>query len=210
MYSRASILLDDVLSAGEFYLFSSLECKLKQPIVDAHTARHLFYECLRGDLMRGRTVILVSHHVQLCAPGASYIVALDNGHLQFQGNRDDFISSGLLQSLSQSGATDMPDEMEEILVPGIEELTENHALPSTDSESSSTTAGATAEPETKPEVKKVARKLVEEEKRAVGRISKDIWLTYLSACGGWLYWTTFIFSLTLAAVGSVLEKWWMK
>ena len=47
--------------------------------VDAHTAHHLYFECLKGDLMRGRTVILVSHHVQLCAPGASYIVALDNG-----------------------------------------------------------------------------------------------------------------------------------
>ena len=34
-------------------------------------------------LMRGRTVLLVSHHVQLCDLGASYIVALGNGHLQF-------------------------------------------------------------------------------------------------------------------------------
>ena len=211
MYSRASVLLlDDVLSAGEFFLSLSLECELKQPAVDAHTARHLFYECLRGALMRGRTVILVSHHVQLCAPGASYIVALDNGHLQFQGNRDGFISSGVLQSLSQSGATDTSDEKEETLVPGIEELAENHSLPSANLETSSTIAAATAEPETKPEVKKVARKLVEEEKRAVGRISKDIWLAYLSACGGWLYWTTFFLSLTLAAVGSVLEKWWIK
>lgn len=40
--------MDDVLSA-----------------VDAHTASHLFENCLRGPLMKGRTVVLVSHHVQV-------------------------------------------------------------------------------------------------------------------------------------------------
>lgn len=58
VYSRASILLlDDVLSA-----------------VDAHTARHIYDQCLKGPLLVGRTIILVSHHVHLCLPGASYVV----------------------------------------------------------------------------------------------------------------------------------------
>lgn len=66
VYSRASILLlDDDLST-----------------VDAHTAPLLPpppNECPKGELMKGRTTVLVSHHVQLCAPGAKYIVALENG-----------------------------------------------------------------------------------------------------------------------------------
>ena len=160
--------------------------------------------------MRGRTVILVSHHVQLCTPGASYIVALDNGHLQFQGNREDFISSGVLKSLSQSDAADAADEKEETQVHDIEELADHPSGPSADSETSSTTAATAAETETKPEIKKAPRKLVEEEKRAVGRISKDIWLTYLGACGNWLYWIAFAVTLTLAATGPVLENWWLK
>jgi len=53
--------------------------------------------------MRGRTVILVSHHVQLCAPGASYIVALDNGRVQFQGTVIRFKTSGVMNGLVQSG-----------------------------------------------------------------------------------------------------------
>ena len=57
VYSRASVvLLDDVLSA-----------------VDAHTAHHLYHSCLKGPLMKDRTVVLVSHHVALTAPGAAYI-----------------------------------------------------------------------------------------------------------------------------------------
>lgn len=176
--------------------------------VDAHTAHHLFFECLKGDLMRGRTVILVSHHVQLCAPGANYIVALDNGHLQFQGNRDAFMSSGVLTSLSQTGATDPADEKEETAVPPVEEIAE--AEKPSDSETSSTTGATVVEAETKPEAKKPPRRLVEEEKRAVGRISRDIWLTYLGACGGWIYWFIFALSLGLGASGPVLENWWLK
>ncbi|OJA10751.1 hypothetical protein AZE42_04250 [Rhizopogon vesiculosus] len=58
--------------------------------VDAHTAHHLYYKCIKGELVSERTVILVSHHVQLWLTGASYIVAPDNGHLLFAGDRDTF------------------------------------------------------------------------------------------------------------------------
>lgn len=61
--------------------------------------------------MRGRTVILVSHHVQLCAPGASYIVALDNGRVQFSGDRDAFKSSGVMAKLVQSTNEHTDEEM---------------------------------------------------------------------------------------------------
>ncbi|KAI0683866.1 ATP-binding cassette transporter [Cytidiella melzeri] len=196
VYSRASILLlDDVLSA-----------------VDAHTAHHLYYECLKGDLMNGRTVILVSHHVQLCAPGASYIVALDNGRLQFQGSQAEFVASKVIQSLSQSGATDAADVTEEIKVPDVEDLSPEPAVDAAGdkSETNSTAAPTAVDIEVKPEQKKPPRKLVEEEKRAVGRISKDIWATYLKACGGPLYWLTFAVSLVLAAAGPVLQNGWLK
>ncbi|KAH8087167.1 multidrug resistance-associated ABC transporter [Cristinia sonorae] len=197
VYSRASVLfLDDVLSA-----------------VDAHTAHHLFYECLKGDLMRGRTIILVSHHVQLCAPGASYIVALDNGRVQFQGSREAFQTSGVLNTLSQSNATDPSDIKEETQVPSVEEVADEKvqdASTGQDSETSSTVAPTTTTAgDAKPETK-APRRLVEEEKRAVGRIGRDIWMTYIKACGGVLYWTTFGFSLVIAAASPVLENGWLK
>ncbi|KAI0806225.1 multidrug resistance-associated ABC transporter [Irpex lacteus] len=205
VYSRASVLLlDDVLSA-----------------VDAHTAHHLYYECLKGDLMKGRTIILVSHHVQLCAPGASYIVALDNGRLQFQGSQADFMSSKVLQSLSQSGAVDKSDETEETKVHDIEELVPvessdpQEPSPGDKSETNSTAAPTAVDVQvdqtaSKPEQRKAPRKLIEEEKRAVGRIGKDIWTTYLQACGGMWYWVAFSTSLILAAAGPVLQNGWLK
>ena len=190
VYSRASVLfLDDVLSA-----------------VDAHTADHLFNKCLRGELMEGRTVILVSHHVQLCAPGASYIVALDNGRIQFQGGREAFYASGVIDGLVQSGAAANQEEEGEAKIPGAEELAE--AITVTPSETSSVAASSTVVADPKPD-KKIPRKFVEEEKRAVGRIGKDVWSNYTHAVGGPWYWIIFLSSLVVATLGPIAEKGWI-
>ncbi|TFK92526.1 multidrug resistance-associated ABC transporter [Polyporus arcularius HHB13444] len=201
VYSRASILfLDDVLSA-----------------VDAHTAHHLYHECLKGDLMRGRTLILVSHHVQLCASGAKYIVSLDNGRVSYSGGYDGFHDSGVLQTLVQSGGADASDDKEEPAVVKVEEIFEESADHATsgepteaNSETSSTVAVTASELDVKPEKKKAPRKLIEEEKRAVGRIGKDIWMAYIKACGGYGYWLTFACALGLAAMAPVLENGWLR
>ncbi|KAG6812192.1 hypothetical protein H0H92_003997 [Tricholoma furcatifolium] len=183
VYSRASVLLlDDVLSA-----------------VDAHTAHHLYHHCLKGELMQGRTVILVSHHVQLCAPGASYIVALDNGRVTFQGDRESFQSSGVIRTLVQSTDGGAADNKEEEV---LEDVTKTDA----NSESSSTIAPA-SEPKAE---KKKPRKLVEEEKRAVGRIGWDVWTTYISACGGRWYWMLFGLAMIVGSVSPVFENGWLR
>lgn len=78
VYSRASVLLlDDVLRSAFkhwSHLFPLTDFNDFSSAVDAHTAKHIFEECLKGPLLAGRTIILVSHHVQLCLPGASYVV----------------------------------------------------------------------------------------------------------------------------------------
>ncbi|KAJ3748238.1 multidrug resistance-associated ABC transporter [Lentinula raphanica] len=190
VYSRASILLlDDVLSA-----------------VDAHTAHHLYHECLKGELMKGRTVILVSHHVQLCAPGANYIVALDNGRVQFEGTREAFQSSGVIRTLVQSTIDDAGDEKEEKAISEIP----ISSSPSSDSDPASETATIAAPTTTTKVDKKPARKLIEEEKRAVGRVSRDVWLTYVRACGPYWYWLVFAVAYIIAALSPVAENGWLK
>ncbi|KAH7925080.1 hypothetical protein BV22DRAFT_1195420 [Leucogyrophana mollusca] len=199
VYSRASILLlDDVLSA-----------------VDAHTAHHLYHQCLKGELMHGRTVILVSHHVQLCTPGASYVVALDNGRVLFQGDRDAFQASSAMSGLVQSGNDDTDDKDETKAGPAVEDILPpegSAANGNSDTEpNSETSSTAAASEEVKPEIeKKAPRKLIEEEKRAVGHIGKDIWVTYITACGQYKYWAGFITILALAAFNPVVENWWLK
>ncbi len=65
LYARTDIvLLDDVLAA-----------------VDSHTARHLVEQALTGPLVKGRTVIIATHHHQLLAHRADRIVRLRDGRI---------------------------------------------------------------------------------------------------------------------------------
>jgi hypothetical protein len=116
VYARASVLLlDDDLSAGMLmnHDVSLLFCLL-QSIVDAHTAHH---ECLKGKLMQGRTVILVSLFSFVQQEQAScYITALDNSRVLFEGSKEDFYRSGILKMLfrstDSSGECDYEEERE--------------------------------------------------------------------------------------------------
>ncbi|KAG7095389.1 hypothetical protein E1B28_006144 [Marasmius oreades] len=186
VYSRASILfLDDVLSA-----------------VDAHTAHHLYYECLKGELMKDRTVILVSHHVQLCAPGVDYIVALDNGRVQFTGDYTAFQRSGVIRTLVQSTVDDKAD--------GDDEQAVEATLEKKDCSGPGSDSATFVNASTQSKVKKTVRKLVEEETRAIGRVRKDVWATYLEACGRYGYWFLFMIVFVVAALSPVAENGWLK
>ena len=70
VYSSARILLlDDIFSA-----------------LDVHTSRWIMTQCLAGPLLRGRTVLLVTHNVVLASPFARFMVVLSpSGSVQNQG-----------------------------------------------------------------------------------------------------------------------------
>ncbi|KAI0640447.1 P-loop containing nucleoside triphosphate hydrolase protein [Trametes meyenii] len=70
VYSQAEILLlDDVLAA-----------------LDVHTSKWIVEKCLKGDLLRGRTIILVSHNVALVGPIADFVVDVgSDGRILSQG-----------------------------------------------------------------------------------------------------------------------------
>ncbi|KAK2461264.1 hypothetical protein APHAL10511_006791 [Amanita phalloides] len=190
IYSRASILLlDDVLSA-----------------VDAQTAHHLYWKCLRGDLACRRTIILVSHHVQLCARGASYVVALNNGRLEFAGGRDEFLNSEIINDLVHSTGQGKEKDVGNVeLGPTVEEK-----LGSESGDESEPTSTIVASPSEKDVKRKTPRKLVEEEKRAIGHIDRQIWGTYIWACGNGPYWAVFSFTVIAASLSPVIENNWLR
>jgi ABC-type multidrug transport system ATPase subunit len=184
----------------DLYLFTS-DCSP----VDAHTADYLFNNCLKGELMNGRTVVLVSHHVQLCSAGASYVVALDNGAVQFFGNGQEFQASGLIQNLVQSGGAAIEDD--EALVPH-EDATPDDRKTVTDA--SSETAVSTTDSTAKPEKAKSPRKLVADEARATGRVGLDIWALFVKSCGGSVHWIVTVVALLIAGASPLIENGWLK
>ncbi|KDR71589.1 hypothetical protein GALMADRAFT_792794 [Galerina marginata CBS 339.88] len=194
VYSRAStLLLDDVLSA-----------------VDAQTANHIYHECLKGELMRGRSIILVSHHVHLCASGADYVVALENGRVNFAGSPDLFLASEFGNTLISSSPnfTTAPEANNQRMLADAVEQILNEEKDSGSQLSDHTVATTPTEEDDIP--KKAPRRLIEEEKRAVGSIGRQVWFSYLKACGTNWYWTILFFFMVTAAVFPVLENAWLK
>ncbi|KAF8068784.1 P-loop containing nucleoside triphosphate hydrolase protein [Lyophyllum atratum] len=77
VYSSAEIvLLDDVLAA-----------------LDVHTAKWVVDKCFVGDLIKGRTVLLVTHNVNMAAPISDFVVSLDSdGRISSQGTISDALA----------------------------------------------------------------------------------------------------------------------
>ncbi|KAH8986098.1 hypothetical protein EDB92DRAFT_1818411 [Lactarius akahatsu] len=74
VYSSSQILiLDDVLAA-----------------LDVHTARWIVEKCFKGDVIRGRTILLVTHDVAMATPLADYVVLLGkDGRIASRGSVSD-------------------------------------------------------------------------------------------------------------------------
>ncbi|KAJ7495858.1 hypothetical protein B0H11DRAFT_2000914 [Mycena galericulata] len=77
IYSDAQIiLLDDVLAA-----------------LDVHTAKWIVEKCLCGDLIKNRTVILVTHNVMMTSKIAEFVVSLGlDGRVRSQGSISDALA----------------------------------------------------------------------------------------------------------------------
>ncbi|PIL29334.1 ATP-binding cassette transporter [Ganoderma sinense ZZ0214-1] len=77
VYSSAEILLlDDILAA-----------------LDVHTSRWIVNKCLNGDLLRGRTIILVTHNVAMVSPIADFVVDIgSDGRILSQGTLENALA----------------------------------------------------------------------------------------------------------------------
>ncbi|PVF92981.1 hypothetical protein CPB86DRAFT_768539 [Serendipita vermifera] len=160
------VLLDDPLSA-----------------VDSHTARFLFDKLFRGPLLANRTVILVTHHLELVLPGATYVVRMLDGRIDTQGSVSELRSRGILQEITAKSKTEAHEDAKET------------------TEETEATEGATKT--------KKAKKLIEDEERAEGSVKLSIYLAYLKAFG-FLLWAFVILFEFLGSMMSIGERIWMQ
>jgi hypothetical protein len=112
------------------------------------------------------------------------------------------MSSSVMKSLIRSQKEDIEVGDHEIAEELLEGVAEKGAA------SSQTTAVAAQK--AKEKKVKVPRKLVEDEARAVGRIGREVWKTYLRALGGTGYWAVFGIVLVLASLPPVVENGWIR
>ncbi|KDQ63255.1 hypothetical protein JAAARDRAFT_29273 [Jaapia argillacea MUCL 33604] len=178
LYSEATcILLDDPLAA-----------------VDMHTAQHLVQNCFSGEFAQGRTIILVTHHISLCLPIASYLVELGQGRVLHQGSIQELQDAGLLQKIVEIEEDIQPDEP----VSAVTILADNEADSEVDDKEGKS-----------PRV--VNGKLIDAEYRAEGRVSLRTYMTYIHAAGIFSWILTIFLMLMIRVINITnqvfLAKW---
>ncbi|PVG02126.1 hypothetical protein CPB86DRAFT_772767 [Serendipita vermifera] len=167
IYSRSEIiLLDDVLSA-----------------LDVHTSAWIVDKCFRGDLIKDRTILLVTHNVSMVSPVAKFVVAIGlDGRISSQGTleqalaNDSKLRSELIKEIKtiEKGA--------EVVDPPIEK---------------------------KKEEKPASGKLIVAEEVALGRVSWPALKMYLTSLGGFVFWITFVGGFFLADLVGALQTFWL-
>ncbi|KAM5343712.1 hypothetical protein ACJ41O_012249 [Fusarium nematophilum] len=176
VYSQAEILvMEDIFSA-----------------VDAHVGAWIFEECINGDICKGRTRILATHHLSLVLPYASFAVDLCDGRVTYSGPPQDRIDR-------QHRRQRQP----------IQGVTKSCLADSSEDGQTSGSAGLDAiQPSESPSM--APKKFMQEETRQKGTVKGSVYLTYVKSSGGWYLWLACVGVYLAYQAGIIGRAWWLR
>ncbi|KAG9118709.1 hypothetical protein FRC07_006646, partial [Ceratobasidium sp. 392] len=154
--------------------------------LDVHTSRWIVDRCLKGSLFAGRTVLIVTHNVALVSEVSDFVVLLgSDGRVASQGS--------VTQTLRTSSElrAQIKGELEE-------EQKQEQIIDQVDSVD-------------QPQVPKrnSVKKLIVEEEVAQGHVEWSALKLFLLALGGAGFWVVYLTGFVLAALGMVLQTYWL-
>ncbi|KAF9578851.1 hypothetical protein BGW38_005154, partial [Lunasporangiospora selenospora] len=153
--------------------------------VDTHTGKHLF-QTLTGPLLQGRTILMATHQVQLTLNSADFVVVLNKGEVIGSGTPEEMVRRELVENVNlMSPLSDVDSE-----VSTLDEDQQDKKIKKED----------------KP---KAVSKLTEDEKKAEGSVSIKVYLTYLEASGGWLFWGVLLVLFVIRQSLDVGQNAWL-
>ncbi|KAJ7240472.1 P-loop containing nucleoside triphosphate hydrolase protein [Mycena rebaudengoi] len=166
IYSKAEILLlDDVLAA-----------------LDVHTSKWIVDKCFSGDLVQGRTVILVTHNVALCAPISDWTISIGlNGRVLSQGSVADALEQDRV--LAKEANADL-HVMEQVVDAAAEAVDVNVE-------------------------QKTDGKLILAEEVQLGKVKWSALRLYIHGLGGLGFHTVFLGSIIISQMLTVFETWYL-
>ncbi|KAJ3541459.1 hypothetical protein NM208_g4600 [Fusarium decemcellulare] len=151
VYSQAEILvMEDIFSA-----------------VDARVGAWIFEKCLAGDICKGRTRIIATHHVSLVLPEASFVVELGDGTVTYSGPPRDQVDQRSSPSAGEvtDSQTDENAEFELLMdAPPVKQVVPLE-VPS-----------------------EAPARFMQEEIRQKGTVKGGVYLTYVGSSGGLPWW----------------------
>ncbi|CAI9103406.1 OLC1v1001875C1 [Oldenlandia corymbosa var. corymbosa] len=178
--------------------------------VDAHTGTQLFKDCLMG-ILKKKTIIYVTHQVEFLS-AADLILVMQNGRIAHAGSYEKLLEQSvgfevLVGAHSQA--------LESITSVESSSRTLDHG-PS-DDEHSTDINSTLDSPQTKKdsqqnqclEITKQDGRLVKEEERETGKISKEVYFSYLSTVKGGAFVPLILAVESLSQVLQVTSSYWM-
>ena len=159
---------------------------LDDPIaaVDAHVAKHIYTHCIMG-LLKGKTIVLCTHHVAYLGQ-TDHVIVMEDGEVKTQGAPDQVLNHLNIHDALPGEQVDSPD-MEH------EESSSSHA----------------------PEKKKDSEikneddgKLVEDEEKRYGKVAFKVYKLYWKSFGSVMATVAFLTILLTEATRNV-QDWWL-
>ncbi|KAJ1995836.1 Transporter of the ATP-binding cassette (ABC) [Coemansia spiralis] len=209
VYSPARhVVMDDCLSA-----------------VDAHTAKHLFDNCLMAPYMADRTRILVTHAVGLTIKGASMVVVMQDGRIAASGLPAEVLHSG---KLSEETLREADEEQQNAAVraetkgadkgkaidTGAQGDTINKLFDGDTKVGSSEDGGTdvpTGDSRKQADGSNDAKgKLTTEEGWSRGHVQWRVYAAYFKASGGMILWIMLLLLFLLTQGLMVAQDWWLR
>lgn len=186
MYAKETklLLMDDPLSA-----------------VDSHVSQQLFKEAITGEICKGMTRILVTHHVHVLS-NCDKVIIFEHGRIKAQGKYQELLDSGI----DFAGAVD---------VSKIKKSEQGETASS--SEQKETIEKQQTKVEKKEEVvsekaqaamKNAGEKLVKEEERKEGDVDSGAYLRYAKA-GGWILVVLVLIVQALGRTSEIMASFWL-
>ena len=165
VYSKARILLlDDCLSA-----------------VDTQTAQWIVERCIKGELMRAKTCVLVTHNVELTAKHAKFIAVLKDGRVVAKGKPEEIETAGFMDACGPTSQMDNDSQRSS------KDRTQSFDAPAADVTSNDLESEEMLQDETTSFTLHV-KQASNSESKATGAIKLDLFTLYFRASGRWYFW----------------------
>lgn len=193
MYAKSTkiLLFDDPLSA-----------------VDAHVGEHMFSKAIAGDITKGTTRVLVTHHVHFL-PRCDKVIVMNQGRIEHQGSYNELIAQGV----DFAGAVDSTkvESSKEEDTPKKEDMTDDADGDNADLDEDKTpdeVEKEEADLKKEASMRQKGEKLVSTEEREAGSVAGSAYVQYAKA-GGLCSWFTAIVVQGLGRASEIMSSFWL-
>ncbi|PWA02834.1 hypothetical protein BB558_001011 [Smittium angustum] len=198
LYSDSkTILIDDCLSA-----------------VDSHTASHILEHCFTNPLfVSDRTIVISTHHIQLCLPSVSWVVLMRDGKVVVQGPPSEATKHPEFEGIVAAITTKKDKKRKIRPRTNKKYLTEDEYNTQNSIESNNILIQSENETTSNNEIDVDIvdeTNIDSEEKRETGRVKLDVWVTYYKASGGFVFWIIIMIFAVLFQLVSIYHNYWIK